>query len=630
MFEYYLKLLNGKNTIKESMKDIIDAFSDFYGSNTRNEIREKFNNAHYTTFVKPQELKRAYKAIKSHYTTLFINKIHASLNMNDKISRIYINDFSLDQIENSKIYKYITFIKYYDMGFEGRIKEKRKQAVEYFSRFLPNLNEKNFYYEVINSPKYQALHGESKKKWDYYLSDAVPLMEYEDAKKDVVSMLQSVYNGVNLENIEALEKKNKLSKERKIVQAIKPILKEYEKTMDTFEPIKKVIERYERLENELFHKYCVKFVKEFKDYIDDTVVFDFDMSGDDNRIQYYFGANSLLQAFSRKYERTLSHFEKRNLINQRIQFFKSMGINLGDDYETYKNSKRCQRLIPPEDILEKMIQRNKDYQIETKTKLYYGLNQYMVARKEIDELDLMIKDDEYDIQTLDKVVACVMPNAKLLNENVIVYPIIYLSSDIHTGYEDNTLIHELNHLYEMYVKKIESDGIIFVSGWYQTKEYFSGRHDIEDDSIKDYRIFNEVINEKITQEITKKLHKRGRYIFNHSGFAKIKHSTTYEEVNFLIDEFYDKFKSDIIKSRRNGRIDIIYNAVGQDNFDALDDLINEFRTYFGTRSYVDIIKNNDSEEIKELDELKQKRDMIMKNIDNYRQQKHNNSFNIAI
>ena len=44
----------------------------------------------------------------------------------------------------------------------------------------------------------------------------------------------------------------------------------------------------------------------------------------------------------------------------------------------------------------------------------------------------------------------------------------------------------------------------------------------------------------------------------------------------VVEEFYETYKKEIIESRKNGNIEVIYNEIGEDNFNELNELIKDF------------------------------------------------------
>ena len=46
--------------------------------------------------------------------------------------------------------------------------------------------------------------------------------------------------------------------------------------------------------------------------------------------------------------------EKDSILKDRIKFFNSLGINLGDNYDLYENSEECKKLVPSPDLVDEI------------------------------------------------------------------------------------------------------------------------------------------------------------------------------------------------------------------------------------------------------------------------------------
>ena len=71
--------------------------------------------------------------------------------------------------------------------------------------------------------------------------------------------------------------------------------------------------------------------------------------------------------------------------------------------------------------------------------------------------------------------------------------------------------------------------------------------------------------------------KNNMHFLDEKSDSRISHLTSYESSLFLVREFYNEFKDEIIKSRSNGNIKEILDVVGEKNFNDLNDL---FDIYF--------------------------------------------------
>ena len=122
----------------------------------------------------------------------------------------------------------------------------------------------------------------------------------------------------------------------------------------------------------------------------------------------------------------------------------------------------------------------------------------------------------------------------------------------------------------------------------------------------------------ITQDITKILFDSNHYIFNNKDNAVIEGGTNYEHTKFLVEEFYETYKDKIIESRKNGNIQVIYDTIGKDNFQALNQLLHIYNKYFSGEAIYDVYEELEagieSSKTKIYHELEEKRNIILSNM----------------
>ena len=100
------------------------------------------------------------------------------------------------------------------------------------------------------------------------------------------------------------------------------------------------------------------------------------------------------------------------------------------------------------------------------------------------------------------------------------------------------------------------------------------------------------------------------------------YTTSYEESTFLVKDFFDEFRDTIIKSRSNGNIQLIFDEVGKENFDALNELFHIFNSKFTgvklRQLKLDLKNNVDNESTRLLNEIREKRDRILEKMRKHR------------
>ena len=161
------------------------------------------------------------------------------------------------------------------------------------------------------------------------------------------------------------------------------------------------------------------------------------------------------------------------------------------------------------------------------------------------------------------------------NNNLLeLFTIIYFD-DLRTLKNiDATIIHELNHVLEL--KQVSEDE--FTIGWDKFK-YDYEKNEMVNLNKGKYTYINEGINELISLDILKEMHNKNNYIFNDKENF-IEKASLYNSYEFLLKEFYEEYKEDIIQSRLAGDINIIIDKVGDKNFNDLNNLVNDFNKYF--------------------------------------------------
>ena len=160
------------------------------------------------------------------------------------------------------------------------------------------------------------------------------------------------------------------------------------------------------------------------------------------------------------------------------------------------------------------------------------------------------------------------------NSNLLeLFIIIYFDDLKSLNNIDATIIHELNHVFEL--KQLSDDE--FVIGWDLFK-YDYEKNEMIDLNKGKYTYINEGINELISLDIVEKMHETN-YLFTDKENNLDKNSM-YNKYEFLLKEFYEEYKAVIIESRLAGDINIIIDKVGRNNFNDLNNLVNDFNKYF--------------------------------------------------
>ena len=584
MNEEILKKINFDETINEALPKIIEAFVSFYGEHNRELIVEKFNNMLLIGYCQPEDF--------------------------------------FSQIETTEVLK----------------------LRELMNEFIKKINIKNIDKETLK----KIFIDDAPE--NTCITSLESYIDYKNGNKeslnDTLTFLNKIYKDVTKENIDTLIENNFF----KDLDELIPIHYEYMEIFKNFilstKEYKLYLKKCKQLREELSKKYLKKIILELKDKIDysDYIKIEREynliLESYTNKAieckEVYLSKELLPTSFEYFTKETdeiinsISDYRKEDIQNARILYFKKLGINLGENYKDYIKNEEVLKLLPNQESVMILSKVRKRLYIEMRDEYYKSLPEYITNREKINKLELLDKDDGYDTLSYEENQTMIVPNIKLIDNIYKIFNLVLIYLDNDDGFIDSYIIHELNHILEVYLLNFDGTNYKMTSGW----EIFTGSildlpnireaYLKESEPKREYELFNEIINELISQEITEILFESNDYIFNTKETAEYQ-GTNYELTRFLVDEFYQTYKKEIIESRHHGNIDIIYNTVGKENFDALNKLFNTFYRIFPEDTICDVYiakeKGLETEQTKLYDDLCIKRDNILSNMKKYHQQK---------
>lgn len=576
MNEITKRKLNPTEAIAQAIPRLIEAFVMFYGEKERENITRKFNNMIVVGHMKPKQITAIIREDLENRSNELIDQLCEKL-----------------QIVGNKreIFKESIFGKY---------------DLEYTSL------------HPINS---YLLYLENNKRGKNY----------------VVQFVKAFFPEVTEENIDEFIQSGKLDKLNQVAKEYKQVIEQYNQYKETFKRYYEYVERCQNLENELEVKYMRMMLQEIGHLFSEEELHEIQKELDkpfgkniksiSKKTECYFGYHinneSLIDAFSDENERILEGektWRQESVIKDRINYFKNIGINLGDDYQTYVNNLEIQKLWPKlKELADKIIRMRNEFYNKMMNEYYQTIDEYKQNMARIQNAGLINENFSYNARTYELNQTYVSDNIRKTTYGYENVPILCFSMGGIKEYLDHVLIHELNHVYELSLQRVDEEYYYSLCGWdklrserkQQTEEV---RID-EVDEKRDYELFSEIINEMIAQEITEMLFDAGGYIFNTKDNAKIKGGTGYEHTWFLASSFYETYKQQIIESRRTGDITKLFESVGRENFEALNDLFREFNDNFAGFAYYNLmdslIKKEETAQTKKFKEIKAKRDTIL-------------------
>lgn len=587
MYDKTYQKINSTETIISSIPKIIEAFVTYYGESERENIENKFKNMLVIGYSSPKEIMSLIRSDKEQKSNELINSLLNKLNIpedkKEEVLKIYFDNNELEYQSLHPIYRY--------------------------------------YIQCLNRNNYR--------------------------NKETVEFLSKIYPQITMDNIDEFIKSNSLVEINNFVKEYEEILNQYNEYKKIFEPYEKYDEKCKEYKRNLEKKYTGLYIDEFKylfteeeyNKIKDTLENSWisSIQGINKKTESYFAwvsfyGQALIDAFNEESNQILvdgSNWRKESIIKDRIKFFKNFNIDLGDNYEDYKNHEDVKKLFEPlKDLAEKMLKKRQELYDEMMNKYYQSLDEYQKNKKRIEDAELLDKEHGYNANAYENNATFISTNIKKTENGYIIYPILCCSIEGLTQYLDARLIHELNHVYGLSLQDADETHYCVTCGWErfdekldkQTKTIVSVEKNYEK---RNYELFNEIINELISQEITEILFSSNGYIFNNKEDAKIKGGTSYESTMFIVRDFYNTYKKEIIESRRNGDMSHLFEIVGKENFESLNELFHIFYKEFSGANYYslmnDLIEKKETENTKKYTEIKRKSAQIFEAMQEYSQ-----------
>ena len=183
------------------------------------------------------------------------------------------------------------------------------------------------------------------------------------------------------------------------------------------------------------------------------------------------------------------------------------------------------------------------------------------------------------------------------------------------GMDDYTLLHEYCHAIEMHKEKAGVEEDYFVSGFDIIDQNESNQY--RNDKRK-YEILNETITDIFSVEATIILHTRGIYISEPQELTNedILACNTSIILKKLLLPFVTKYKEKIVRARITGDMQSLFNIIGIENFESLNDCVNKIDYLILEGLEKDLkSKRNDSELIKEYNRQKRRIEEIYRNME---------------
>ena len=636
-----IDLINRNLSIHQLLKENLDKFKEifieYYGEESRDFIEYKFSHL-ATIGILPIDVIKCY-----------IREIEEKEIGEDLLEQEF-NTFPLgkrelfdyDGFENytsAPIVKCEGFIDYIKIDKEKRIESYKTEHFDELHSYVPTFT-KEEYDNIWNNGEFpdwmNKLPLNIQNKFRYYCTEEGYKKELEEKFNNARPILKRLYPEITIDNFDKILSENPQLTEQliRLSEAIRKRKKECERQYSEYYS---QVEEKNKIEANISAIYYKEFIIENFDLIpeeDREEVMGilktnrFDKLSD--KIISIFGRgitsyySAPIEAFTTTAEEKLlseevTNYVKEEIISSRIEFFKINGIDLGDNYEAYLESEDAKKIWPSKDRVDKLIESFNKIKNKFNNHLYTSVSSYKKLEAEIDQLGLLSKDDGLNASKFINCTTCITPNLINGPYGIEVFPLVFVTPDFEGIYTDHMIVHELNHVIELTLTSINENTYYTMCGWdIVDGTYNDTRKEVDTinkQKIRKYELFNEIINEKIAQEISELMHQKGIFILDDKEVSSYVDYSSYENMLFIIEDFYKEFKDVIIKSRRNGNIQVIFDEVGKENFDALNELFTIFNENFNSFSYKiacdELEENEDTKGTRIIKEIMTKRDEIL-------------------
>lgn len=572
-----LKLLNPTKTFEDNLKYIIEAFVQFYGESKREHIIQTFTNMSFIGYMTPSDLSAKIFDIKKRLT----------------------KELLVDTLKKANL-------------------DESDKSIEKYFGLHPNFEHE----ELINLESYIKLCQQLRKR----------IIDRNQIQK-TVQFLRSLNLPVSENNVINLILKKQFPDLDVLVKLYLDSKQKYHEKISVFKPYEKYSSNCKKLELALIEKYTSILINEFQNIIPKSELKYYKKYRKfkpvtENYLGIDFNLVPTVAAFSTESERILNNLQEKqwrkdSIISDRKKFLKNVyNINA----ETIKEQNKYNNKFPDISLVDRIVTKRRNLRKKMLDEYYSSLGEYQKYRKKLDSKRLVNKEDGFDSSIYELKLTFMCPNITR-REKAMPYSVICVNIPaFETEYLDANIIHELNHAYELTIADIFNFSILFRCGWDYAESYIKSMAEVSfevDETKRDYELFNEIINELISQKISSILVDNNHYIFSDSESIKIKEVTSYERMKFLVSDFFDTYFNEIIESRSQGNLDIILNKVGKENFDLLNDLVQEFYQNFPefkTYSMIEEVMEDDNmENTRIFKDIVSKRNEILENMKAYSQ-----------
>ena len=643
-----ISFLKPNEKFRQSIPVFVESFTEYYGEERREEIERLFYNLVFIGYQEPSSLTSKLNYLERNKTKELLDEIRVDDNLPFTKEDLFGNNDNFKYNSLMPIDKFVKLLELAKQTKEERRKEFILKGYQNISSFLKDLTIDEYIemYTTKKIPdKYENINPYIKKNIMFFIDENNIDNDLKMAYKNVEKLLLLVDSEIAFENLNEKISSEHFSDLKRIALEYQEKIKEYNAYKESFSKLYQSAKEIEESKVTLEKKHYKILIQENLDLIPDEEkqdVIDYlkgKNSSEPTIVNKLFGYGlkipGTIESFSKENDAKLNDentldFVKNEIKNNRIKYFKLKGINLGDDYNAYLIDERVKEIWPTEEKVQRFIETKEQCISEYKKDYYLNNPEFKEIRQRLDSIHLLDKEsDLWNEDIFEEKLTCVSPNIILTEHGYEMIPIVFVDfSMLESENKEHDIIHELNHVLELNLQSISEQEYNGTCGWDELSGKINQTHIETDnsDEKRKYELFSEIINELIAQEICD-IHRKNNneFIFDDQEHCKIKNTTSYERARFIVIDFFKEFKDKIIQSRGHGNIEIIYDEIGKENFEALNDLVNEFHNKFSGTTYYRLLESFQKEETNELTkdyyDILYRKEEIMNNMHMYQETK---------
>lgn len=442
---------------------------------------------------------------------------------------------------------------------------------------------------------------------------------------------------INPDNYEELENteevKQKIDEIENVLNVVKDLNGEFEAFQSKFADEKKFIDEYQSARNKIEMDAMRGYFTELKEFLpeNERAKIDMALSLPNTALKSEF-----VRAVGDKYITNQSIMQKAYIeafddedINrrnemERVNYFKSQGLDLGYNYSDYKENEAAKLLIPPIEIVNKVKELREKYAKQVSKEIY---TRFGTMQEDIDKINSLGLEGDIDFSTdfVREGVTAMTPNVRnndngrAENVNLLFFPPLKNMRE----YREVVLMHEILHCLECSME--EKNGEYFWSTGFEKGVIDVGNGEVDadknlDKSVRKYEKFSENIHQELAMEVYENLQSKGVRLLPYLDGQKTRGCTSYERLSYVTSDFYRNFKSEITSARMTGNTEKLKKVVGRKSFDEMNDLVSEYNAMPYNAMMLDVVNKKETPLTAKRMDIKKRADRVVSEMANNREE----------